>query len=69
MISTTPTQKCLHTLGERQNFTAVREVINDLANPCNWVIVPRNQVGQDTNVQYVLSAMSEFDCGHLDNHL
>ena len=51
-------------------------MINHLANPCNWVIVRRNvfvrqttclwQVGQETNVQDVLSDMLEFDCGHLD---
>ena len=74
MISTTPTQKCLDTWVERQNFTAVRELLcNDLAIPCNWGIGPRNlslfarplitgrlmQVGHETNAQYVLLAMSD----------
>ena len=79
-ISTTPTQKCLDTWVERQNFTAVREVVNDLAILSNWGIGPRNLslfarplvtgrlmlVGHETNAQYVLLAMLEFDCGHSD---
>ena len=80
MISTTPTQKCLDTWVERQNFTAVREVVNDLAIPCNSGIGPRNlslfnrplltrrpmQVGHETNAQYLLLAMLEFECGQSD---
>ena len=34
MISTTPTQKCLDTWVERQNFTAVREVLCN-SGSCN----------------------------------